>query len=111
MRQYHLLLRSDYLEQVKRVAPGRTLDDVVTLAVAYFNTLPEDSQQKEADSTRCLVTGFPKPEYYMKLEVINTESTEVLWMFYGTKLLAHKYFNAAIRVWLRDKFGVEGLSV
>jgi hypothetical protein len=111
--KYSELIRGDYLRQLEIVRQGRVRDRCIQEAIEYFLGLPQDEQRKEAMVQRVMILhpeGF-EPDYYMWLDILSipdelAEKLEKSDVYYDST----KKLNAAIRLWLERKGGVEELK-
>jgi hypothetical protein len=111
--RYSALIRGDYLRELGIVRGDRERDRCIQEAIEYFLGLPPEERRRATTAQRVRIT-FPEgfePDYHMWLEIVSIpdELAEKL-----ANSMAYvdstKTLNAAIRLWLEKKEGVEGFK-
>ncbi len=111
--KYSTLIRGDYVEELDNVKRDRERDECIREAIEYYLSLPQEKRRKEAavQRTRISHPENVEPNYYMWLEILSLPD-ELAERFETSDDFADstKKLNSAIRLWLKEKAGVERLQ-
>ena len=111
--RYSTLIRGDYLRQLGIVGRDKERDRCIQEALEYFLGLSPEERRRAANAQRVRIS-FPEnfePDYSMWWEIVSIPD-ELAEKFEKSVAYVNstKTLNAAIRLWLEKKEGVEGLK-